>query len=95
MGEPKNENIGWPFAPGLRHCPISVIEDRAWQLHAWWMEWKRLGVLPWGGCDLLEQPEFVVQAFTRIEQVTAEIEAKQQREAQREMERLYQLGRKK
>ena len=50
--------------PGLRRCPWSVIDDDTWRAMSWFREWKDLGILPWGGSEMLEQPAFVVEAIS-------------------------------
>ena len=38
----------------------------------WWQEWQALGVLPFGGSDILEQPAYVAQAIAHCQQVADE-----------------------
>jgi hypothetical protein len=53
-----------------------------------WSDFKELGVLPFGGTDLMEQPAFILEAFKAIEQAKtaaelAEAETAQKRAARR------------
>ena len=41
---------------------------------SWWSEYKELGVLPWGGGDLMEQPNFVIEAILACTEIKNSLE---------------------
>jgi len=43
---------------------------------SWWTDWKSLGVLPFGGSDLMSQPAIVYDVLRLCESTSAEIENK-------------------
>ena len=85
--EESNPNVSWPWMPGLRRCPWSVIQNESWVLFSWWQDWKSFDVLPWGGSDLMEQPAIVLQAFRKCESVLQSVEEEARKKQQREMEK--------
>tara|TARA_R110002167_G_scaffold199684_6_gene403002 strand:+ start:1398 stop:1574 length:177 start_codon:yes stop_codon:yes gene_type:complete len=52
-----------------------------------WSDFKDLGVLPFGGTDLMEQPAFILEAFKVIEQAKTSAELAGVELAQRKAER--------
>lgn len=66
--------LGLPFAPELNRCPWSIINEQSLAVLQWWSEWKRFGVLPYGGATIDDEPEFVWEALTLCEDTLAEIE---------------------
>ena len=70
----ENENIAWDWMPTLRRCPWSQIDQETWTCVSWWSEYKELGVLPWGGGDLMEQPNFVIEAILACTEIKNSLE---------------------
>ena len=83
----QNANIAWDWMPSLRRCPWSQIDEEAWMYLSWWAEWVQFKVLPYGGTDLLEQPAYVIEAFSFFQEIKADIEKKKARKQQQEIER--------
>lgn len=52
-----------------------------------WSDYKDLGVLPFGGSDIMEQPAFIFEAFKLIEQVKTSAELEQATEAEKKAKR--------
>jgi len=48
-----------------------------------WNDFRDLGVLPYGGRDLMDQPAFVLEAFKVIEQTKTAAELEQARQAEK------------
>jgi len=82
----KNQNIAWDWMPSLRRCPWSQIDDRAWLVLTWWVEWREFKILPFGGSELLDQPAYVLEAFTLLHMLQNEIEFKKLKQQQGEVE---------
>ena len=70
----ENQNIAWDWMPSLRRCPWSQIDDETWSCVSWWSEYKELGALPWGGNDLMEQPNFVIEAILACTEIKNAVE---------------------
>ena len=83
----KNLNISWSWLPTLRRCPWSQIDDEAWLMIGWWVEWKEFQVMPFGGSDLLEQPAYVMEVFTFLQQIKNEVESHNAEKQQKEIEK--------
>ena len=49
-----------------------------------WSDFKDLGVLPFGGTDLMEQPAFILEAFKVIEQAKTSAELAQRKAERRQ-----------
>ena len=62
--------LGFEWAPGLNRCPWAVLTAEVWECVRWWREWRELGVLPYGGSDLMAQPHYVYQAIRLCEQTS-------------------------
>lgn len=73
-----NQAAQWDFAPNLRQCPKSLVDDEAEAALAWWQDWKHLGLLPFPG-EMRDQPAQVVEAM-KIAAVEWD-DAKQRKEA--------------
>ena len=71
--------------PGLRRCPWSQISNEVWIAYSWWRDWKDLNILPWGGNDLSEQPNYVVDAIRQCEHIFNKVEAEQVDKSNREI----------
>tara|TARA_R110002020_G_scaffold171937_3_gene362053 strand:+ start:4135 stop:4494 length:360 start_codon:yes stop_codon:yes gene_type:complete len=81
-----NPNVAWAWMPELRRCPMSQIDNEAWECIAWWSEYKEFNALPWGGSDLMDQPNFVIDVFvlcSNISKVAEEERAKRWRAQER------------
>ena len=79
----ENQNIAWEWMPSLRRCPWSQIDAEAWACISWWSEYRELGALPWGGGDLMDQPNFVIEAIIFCTELKNSIELeKAERRAQ-------------
>ena len=70
----QNENIAWDWMPGLRRCPWSQIDSETWMCVSWWSEYKELEALPWGGSDLMSQPNFVIEAILACTEIKNSLE---------------------
>lgn len=84
--EDLNENISWAFAPGLRNCPKSIVDEIDRTYLDWWREHKQLGLLPWPG-TLRDQPAHVAEAFSIAELVVAEHQERIRRQQEGELEK--------
>lgn len=91
--EAQNANISWPFAPELRQCPKSVVDDVDRTYLDWWMEHKRMGLLPWPG-TLRDQPAHVAEAFAIAESVVAEQADRSRREQEGEVQKVMEKAKK-
>ncbi len=69
----------------MRRCPWSQITNEAWIAYSWWRDWKDLKILPWGGGDLAEQPNYVVDAIRQCENIYSKVEGEQIEKSQRDM----------
>lgn len=85
--EETNKNIAWDFDASLKSCPKSVVDHVSMTYLEWWMEHRRLGILPWPG-DLNDQPAHVVEAFGIASQVQAERDAEKQAQQERAVEEI-------
>ena len=74
--------------PTLRRCPWSQITDETWILYSWWRDWKDLKILPYGGDDLSEQPNYVVEAIRQCENIYAKVEAEQVEKSHKEAKQM-------
>ena len=83
----QNKNISWTWMPELRRCPWSQIDEEAWMMFSWWVEWKDFQVLPFGGSDLLLQPAYVIEVFTCVERIKSGIERKGAEKQQKEIDK--------
>jgi hypothetical protein len=54
------------WAPELRQCPWTKIEQEAWELVGLWKEWSTIGSLPFPG-ELDDQPQWVAELLTIAE----------------------------
>ena len=69
----------------MRRCPWSQITNEAWIAYSWWRDCKDLKILPWGGGDLSEQPNYVVDAIRQCENIYSKVEGEQIENSQRDM----------
>ena len=83
----QNENIAWDWMPSLRRCPWSQIDEEAWTCVTWWSEFKEFGTLPWGGNDLMEQPNFVLEAIVACTEIKNSLEIEKARKRQSEWQK--------
>lgn len=65
-----NENIAWDWAPSLRRCPKSQLDDEVWMMFGWWHNWKMTNgqLLPFGSSNLSNEPAFVSDVILVCEQ---------------------------
>ena len=75
------------WAPELRRCPKAVFTPEVWALVSWWADWKSMGVLPFGGRDLMRQPAHVVEALRTCEYAALEWRSERYAEHEAEMRR--------
>ena len=80
-------NIAWSWMPSLRRCPWSQVTDEAWQIVQWWAEYKEFGCLPWGGGDLMGQPNFVLEGFILCSEIKNKVRVEAGKEQQRQWQR--------
>ena len=80
----------------LVSCPWAEIKPESYEHFNWWSEFKSLGILPFGGNDLMEQPGFVYEAISFVQRIYDETSAndarKHQSEMQKQIEKLRQQG---
>lgn len=73
-------------------CPWSEITAEAYEMFTWWSEFKSLGILPYGGRDLMDQPGFVYEAISLVQRISDEVSAdntrRHQSEVQKQIDRL-------
>ena len=79
-----NLNIAWEWMPELRRCPMSQIDNEAWECVSWWGEYKEFNLLPWGGNDLMDQPNFVIDVFVLCSEINKRAEAERAKKWQAE-----------
>jgi hypothetical protein len=76
----ETEEITHDWMPSLKRCPKSQMTEEVWQWLQWWIDWKKLGCLPWPGSEIAAQPAFVYDLLMLCEsehsQMMAEVESK-------------------
>lgn len=60
----------------------------------WWRQWKDCGALPYGGNDLMAQPNHVVQAIMICQEEYGRVEADRHRRDEAELDRIDKKARK-
>ena len=65
-----------------------MFDAEVWQAVNWWIDWDRFRALPYGGVDLMAQPQFVVQAIKLCELEATKRRREIEKQRQREQERL-------
>jgi len=53
----------YAFDPDLTRCPKTLLTPRVSEVVGWWDEWRRYGVLPFGGRSLDDEPAVVFDAI--------------------------------
>jgi len=81
-GKPAS-NLGFAFDHSLRRCPWSQIKSETWELLSWWLNWRSLKILPWGGSDIMSQPAVVLETFEVCEGEKNGLEKKNNEKAQK------------
>lgn len=56
----------------------------------WWLDWRRFKSLPFGGSDVLSQPQFVVDVLRTCEDTLAEIAQNQKVRGESETEKIIE-----
>ena len=82
-GDPDFRRLGIQWAPELNRCPWAEIGSTGFEMLNAWNDFRDLGVLPYGGRDLMDQPAFVLEAFKVIEQTKTAAELEQARQAEK------------
>lgn len=54
---------------------MSQIDNEAWECIQWWGEYQEFKALPWGGNDLMDQPNFVIDVFVLCSEISKQAEA--------------------
>lgn len=86
-----NQNIAWAWAPNLRRCPWSQIDDLALAVVEAWVTWEQYGTTPWGP-DPMQGPVWFFEALQLCDSIKADVTAQRDRQAQREAERARRRG---
>jgi hypothetical protein len=66
-----SDDLSLPFDPALRRCPWAEFPSELFDLIAQYRSWSALGLLPYGGESIGDQPQPLIEAFTvlaRVEQ---------------------------
>jgi hypothetical protein len=75
-----NPHIGWAWAPDLKRCPKSQLDEEVWTHIKWWTDWKAGLGLPFGGRTALDEPGFVADVIRLCENEHAKIQAARAKE---------------
>lgn len=75
-------------APELDRCPWADLDNDVWAAVTWWLDWRDLHILPFGGSDLMAQPAYVLEAIRTCQDALHRIESAQRRREAEEAQRL-------